>query len=68
MTGPIGRGEFLPFHLPDTGDEEVRMVAEAIRSEWITTGPKVKRRAVGRGAVVRSQKSEVRRQLPAPER
>ena len=36
------REEFLPFHLPEAGDEEVRLVSEAIRSGWLTTGPKVK--------------------------
>ena len=52
MTDPIGRGEFLPFHLPDTGDEEVRMVGEAIRSGWITTGPKVREFEQGVAAYV----------------
>ncbi|WPH13987.1 DegT/DnrJ/EryC1/StrS family aminotransferase [Variovorax paradoxus] len=34
---------FLPFALPDTGEEEIAEVSEAIRSGWITTGPKAKR-------------------------
>ena len=34
------RSEFLPFALPDTDDGEIDGVAEAIRSGWITTGPK----------------------------
>ena len=34
---------FLPFALPDTGEEEIALVAEAIRSGWVTTGPKAKR-------------------------
>lgn len=35
--------EFLPFALPDTGDEEIAEVAAAIRSGWVTTGPRTKR-------------------------
>ena len=35
------RTAFLPFHVPDIGDEEVSAVAEALRSGWLTTGPKV---------------------------
>jgi len=34
---------FLPFALPDTGEEEIAQVSEAIRSGWVTTGPKAKR-------------------------
>jgi dTDP-4-amino-4,6-dideoxygalactose transaminase len=34
---------FLPFALPDTGEEEIAHVSEAIRSGWVTTGPKAKR-------------------------
>lgn len=33
---------FLPFALPDIGDEEIAAVAEAMRSGWVTTGPKTK--------------------------
>jgi perosamine synthetase len=33
---------FLPFHVPEIGDEEVRSVVETLRSGWLTTGPKVK--------------------------
>ena len=32
----------IPFSPPDVSEEEVRMVAEALRSGWITTGPKTK--------------------------
>jgi dTDP-4-amino-4,6-dideoxygalactose transaminase len=35
------RAVFLPFHKPDIGDEEIDAVAEALRSGWLTTGPKV---------------------------
>jgi dTDP-4-amino-4,6-dideoxygalactose transaminase len=34
---------FLPFALPDIGDEEIAEVADTLRSGWITTGPKAKR-------------------------
>lgn len=34
---------FLPFALPDTGEEEIAQIAEALRSGWVTTGPKAKR-------------------------
>lgn len=32
----------IPFLKPDLGEEEIKEVAEVIRSGWITTGPKVK--------------------------
>src|SRR5262245_58593649 len=35
------RKEFLPFHLPDIDEAEVRAVEETLRSGWLTTGPKV---------------------------
>jgi dTDP-4-amino-4,6-dideoxygalactose transaminase len=34
---------FLPFALPDIGEEEIAEVVHALRSGWITTGPKTKR-------------------------
>lgn len=34
--------KFLPFALPDTDDAEIAAVAEALRSGWVTTGPKTK--------------------------
>lgn len=33
----------IPFSPPDVGEEEIKEMAEAIRSGWITTGPKTKR-------------------------
>jgi dTDP-4-amino-4,6-dideoxygalactose transaminase len=33
---------FIPFALPDIGDEEIGAVTEALRSGWVTTGPKTK--------------------------
>ena len=32
----------IPFSPPDVGEEEIREVAEAVRSGWITTGPRTK--------------------------
>jgi perosamine synthetase len=37
------RETFLPFALPDTDDSEIAEVTEAIRSGWVTTGPKTRR-------------------------
>ena len=34
---------FLPFALPDIGEEEIAEVVDTLRSGWVTTGPKVKR-------------------------
>jgi dTDP-4-amino-4,6-dideoxygalactose transaminase len=39
----LSRREFLPFYAPDIGDEEITGVAEALRSGWLTTGPRVQR-------------------------
>lgn len=33
---------FLPFALPDIGEEEIQEVVSALRSGWVTTGPKTK--------------------------
>lgn len=38
MTSP-----FLPFALPEIGEEEIAEVVDTLRSGWITTGPKAKR-------------------------
>ncbi len=34
---------FLPFALPELGEEEIAEVVDTLRSGWITTGPKAKR-------------------------
>src|SRR5690606_24795696 len=34
---------FLPFSLPDIGEEEIAEVVDALRSGWVTTGPKTKK-------------------------
>lgn len=33
---------FLPFALPDIGDEEIGAVVDCLRSGWVTTGPKTR--------------------------
>ena len=33
---------FLPFSCPEIGEEEIAEVVSALRSGWVTTGPKVK--------------------------
>ena len=33
---------FLPFALPEIGDEEISEVIDSLRSGWVTTGPKAK--------------------------
>lgn len=35
-----GETEFIPFALPDIGEEEIEAVVEAMRSGWLTTGPR----------------------------
>jgi len=34
---------FLPFALPEIGDDEIAEVVDTLKSGWVTTGPKVKR-------------------------
>lgn len=33
------RSDFLSFHLPDIGEEEITAVVDVLRSGWLTTGP-----------------------------
>jgi dTDP-4-amino-4,6-dideoxygalactose transaminase len=33
---------FLPFALPDIGDEEIAEVVDTLKSGWVTTGPKTR--------------------------
>ena len=40
MTAPPA---FLPFALPDIGEEEIAEVVDTLRSGWVTTGPKARR-------------------------
>src|SRR3954469_24182337 len=34
---------FLPFALPEIGDDEIAEVVDTLRSGWLTTGPKTRR-------------------------
>lgn len=34
---------FLPFALPDIGDDEIAEVVDTLKSGWVTTGPKTQR-------------------------
>ena len=34
---------FLPFALPEIGEDEIAEVVDTLRSGWVTTGPKAKR-------------------------
>lgn len=40
---PSDSTAFLPFALPDIGEAEIAEVIDALRSGWITTGPKCRR-------------------------
>ncbi len=42
MTAPPSL-PFLPFALPDIGEEEIAEVVDTLRSGWVTTGPKARR-------------------------
>jgi dTDP-4-amino-4,6-dideoxygalactose transaminase len=39
----INDREFIPFHRPSIGDEEIAEVIDTLRSGWLTTGPKTAR-------------------------
>ena len=34
---------FIPFHRPSIGEEEINEVADTLRSGWLTTGPRAAR-------------------------
>lgn len=38
----MNKNSFLPFALPEIGEEEIAEVVTALRSGWVTTGPKTK--------------------------
>lgn len=42
MTAPPST-PFIPFALPDIGDDEIAEVVDTLKSGWITTGPKTRR-------------------------
>jgi len=35
--------DFIPFALPEIGDDEINEVVDTLKSGWVTSGPKVKR-------------------------
>jgi dTDP-4-amino-4,6-dideoxygalactose transaminase len=39
----VTRRDFLPFSPPSIGEEEIEEIIDTLRSDWITTGPKVGR-------------------------
>src|SRR5215470_17250344 len=41
--GTAVRDKFLAFSPPLIGEDEIQEVVDTLRSDWITTGPKVKR-------------------------
>src|SRR5690348_3116360 len=36
------RKSFLPFHVPEIGEQDVEAVSQALRSGWLTVGPRVR--------------------------
>jgi len=41
-SAPEDSASFLPFALPDIGEEEIAEVVRTLRAGWLTTGPKTK--------------------------
>lgn len=39
----MSNAKFLPFALPEIGEEEIAEVVQALRSGWVTTGPRAKK-------------------------
>jgi dTDP-4-amino-4,6-dideoxygalactose transaminase len=42
MNAITGQHTFMPFALPDIGEDEIAEVVHSLRSGWVTTGPKTK--------------------------
>ncbi len=38
----MSESDYLPFAVPDVDDDELREIQEAVRSGWLTTGPKTR--------------------------
>ena len=36
----LPRSKFIPFHVPQIDEDEIRSVVETLRSGWLTTGVK----------------------------
>ncbi len=49
---------FLPFALPEIGDEEIAEVVDTLRSGWVTTGPKGRRFETDFGAFLGARGNE----------
>jgi dTDP-4-amino-4,6-dideoxygalactose transaminase len=43
MTSSDSKPPFVPFALPEIGEEEIAEVVDTLRSGWVTTGPKAAR-------------------------
>jgi dTDP-4-amino-4,6-dideoxygalactose transaminase len=43
MSTPNNAQPFLPFALPEIGEEEIAEVVDTLRSGWVTTGPKARK-------------------------
>lgn len=39
----MNKDDFIPFHRPSIGTEEIQEVVDTLRSGWLTTGPRVHR-------------------------
>lgn len=42
MGDHLSKTAFIPFALPEIGEEEIQEVVSALRSGWVTTGPKTR--------------------------
>ena len=42
MSGESVNFDFIPFALPEIGEEEIAEVVDTLRSGWVTTGPKAR--------------------------
>ena len=51
------RSEFLPFALPDVGDEEIAEIRDSLASGWVTTGPKTRKFEIEFAAAVGAKHS-----------
>ena len=50
------RDTFLSFALPDTDNQELIQIKEALDSDWVTTGPKTRRFETQFAAAVRARR------------
>ena len=48
---------FLPFALPEIGEEDIQEVVQTLRSGWVTTGPKTRQFEVAFGTFLASSSS-----------